>query len=287
MARIVMGNRDGPLALAQARAVVSELAAEWPDVQLVQRTIPATASGSDYDALFSALENGSVSIALVGLERLPAVLPDGLKMAAVTKRLEPRSALVAKGVRRLGQLPPGSTVGVPTERDRAFLAATGHEFRIELLSGVIDRDLGMLASSELDALILPCSTMLALERRSRVDALLEPESFVPAVGQGSLGLIVREDDDMSFEIAYTLQHRPSFDRVAAERSFQQSLRQEGLAVGALATVEPDGELTLLGAVAASDGPVLQATVSGEASEAEELGRELAQDVQEQLKSLQP
>jgi hypothetical protein len=53
-----------------------------------------------------------------------------------------------------------------------------------------------------------------------------PESFVPAVGRGSLGLIVREDDDMSFEIAYTLQHRPSFDRVAAERSFQQALREE-------------------------------------------------------------
>ena len=285
MARIVLGNRDGALALAQARSVVSELAAEWPDVHLVQRTIPASQTDGDIPAILGALEKGNISIALVSVERLPDTLPEGLSLAAVTKRLEPRSALVAKGRGKLGDLAKGSTVGVPSERDKAFLTATGHELQIELLTGAIDRDLGMLASGELDALILPCSTMIALERRDRVTALLEPESFVPAVGQGSLGLLVREDDDMSFEIAYTLQHRPSFDRVAAERSFQKALREEGLAVGALASVAPDGELTLLGAVAAPNGPVLQGSVNGEAAEAEELGRELAQDVLEQLKSL--
>lgn len=285
MARIVLGNRDGALALAQVRSVVSELAGEWPDVHLVQRTIPASQSGGDIAALFGALEKGNVNIALVNLERLPDALPEGLTLAAVTKRLEPRSALVAKGRTNLDDLSSGSTVGVPNERDKAFLASAGHDFEVELLSGAIDRDLNMLASGDLDALILPCSTMITLERRDRVTALLDPESFVPAVGQGSLGLLVREDDDMSFEIAYTLQHRPSYDRVAAERSFQQALRQEGLSVGALATVAPDGELTLLGAVASEGGPVVQGTVNGEASEAEELGRELAQDVLEQLKKV--
>lgn len=280
-----MGNRDGPLALAQARAVVSELAAEWPDVHLVQKTIPTGSNESDFHALFAALEKGGVNIALVGLERLPATLPEGLTLAAVTKRLEPRGALVAKGVRSLAALGPDATVGVQSERDRAFLVSAGHEFRIELLAGPIDRNLGLLASGEIDALVLPCSTMMALDRRDRVDALLDPETFVPAVGQGSLGLVVRAEDDMSFEIAYTVQHRPSFDRVAAERSFQESLQNEGLAVGALATVAPDGELTLLGAVAAVNSGVLQGTVNGEAHEAAELGRELAQDVLEQLKSL--
>lgn len=262
---------------------MSELAAEWPDVHLVQRTIPASQPDGDFPALFGALEKGNVHIALVSLERLPEALPEGIALAAVTKRLEPRSALVAKGRAGLVDLPAGTRVGVLSERDRTFLWASGHDFNVELLSGMIDRDLGLLASGDLDALILPCSTMMALERRDRVTALLEPESFVPAVGQGSLGLLVREDDDMSFEIAYTLQHRPSFDRFAAERSFQQALREEGLSVGALASVAPDGELTLLGAVAQKEGPVLQGTVSGEASEAEELGRELAQDVLEQLK----
>ncbi|MEX2535684.1 MAG: hypothetical protein WD273_08800 [Trueperaceae bacterium] len=287
MARIVLGNRDGPLALAQARTAVSELAGEWPDVHLVQRTIPASGSNGDFPALFAALEKGSINIALVGLERLPNTLPEGLRLAAVTKRLEPRSALVAKGRRSLSGLTGDAVVGVPAERDRAFLVSAGHQFGIELLSGTIDRDLGLLAAGELDALLVPSSTLIALDRRDRMTVLLDPETFVPAVGQGSLGLLVREDDDMSFEIAYTLQHRPSFDRVAAERSFQQALQQEGLAVGALASVAGDGEFTLLGAVASANGPVLQGTVNGEAREAEELGRELAQDVLEQLKSLQP
>jgi hydroxymethylbilane synthase len=285
MARIVMGNRDGPLALAQARTAVSELAAEWPDVHLVQKTIPVPGGEGEFQPLFSALEKGSVNIVLVGLERLPGSLPEGLTLAAVTKRLEPRSALVSKGARSLADLPKGAVVGVPSERDRTFLGALGQEFRSRILSGIIDRDMGLLASGELDALIVPCSTLISLDRRDRVTELLEPESFVPAVGQGSLALIVRQEDDMSAEIAYTLQHRPSFDRVTAERSFQQSLQRGGLAVGALATVAPDGDLTLLGAVATGDGPVLQGTVNGEAGEAEELGHELAQDVLEQLKSL--
>lgn len=285
MARMVMGNRDGALALAQARAVVADLAGEWPDVQLNQRTFAASAGEGEFQALFAALEKGTVSIALVSLERLPINLPDGLRLAAVTRRLEPRSALVAKGKRSLAELGDRAVVGVPSERDRAFLAASGHHFRIELLSDAIDRDLELLASRELDALVVPCSTMISLERRNRVDGLLEPEVFVPAVGQGSLGLIVKDEDDLAFEIAYTLQHRPSFDRVAAERSFQQALQHEDVQVGALASVAPDGELALLGAVALPGGPVLQASVSGEARESEELGRELAQDVLEQLKSL--
>lgn len=282
---MVMGNRDGALALAQARAVVADLAGEWPDVQLNQRTFAASAGEGEFQALFAALEKGTVSIALVSLERLPINLPDGLRLAAVTRRLEPRSALVAKGKRSLAELGDRAVVGVPSERDRAFLAASGHHFRIELLSDAIDRDLELLASRELDALVVPCSTMISLERRNRVDGLLEPEVFVPAVGQGSLGLIVKDEDDLAFEIAYTLQHRPSFDRVAAERSFQQALQHEDVQVGALASVAPDGELALLGAVALPGGPVLQASVSGEARESEELGRELAQDVLEQLKSL--
>jgi hypothetical protein len=118
--------------------------------------------------------------------------------------------------------------------------------------------------------------------RHRIDALLEPEVFAPAPGQGALGLLVREEDDLAFELAYTLQHRPSFDRIRAERAFAAALPDRR--VGALATVSEEGEMTLFGAVA-TDGTSLQAQVSGDAGEAEQLGNELAQDVQEQLAAL--
>lgn len=284
MARIVVGNRDGALALAQGRSVLSDLAAEWPDLQLIQRSFQAGGPREDDSTLFQALAQGSINIAMVNLARLPKTLPEGLTLAAVTRRLEARSALVAKGRKRLEELGQGAVVGVQSERDQAFLRALDGGLDVRVQTGTLDACLSMLAAGEFDALVVPSATLVALDRRDRIDALLEPEVFPPAVGQGSVGLLVREDDDLASEVAYTLRHRPSLDRVMAELSFRQSLTLD-LPVGAYATVTHDGELTLFGAVVDTQGTVLQATITGEAQEAAELGKELAQDVEQQLKSL--
>lgn len=276
-----MGNRDGALALAQARSVLATLSDEWPDVHIVQRTIPQPPNrDAAADPMFQALEAGRIHIALQSLGDLPATLPDGLVLAAVTRRLDARSALVAKGAKRLSDLPDGAPVGVCTERDRDVLRAAAGGLEPRVVSGRLDDDLSLLASGELEALVLPSAILLALDRRQRIDALLEPEVFAPAPGQGALGLIVREDDDHAFELAYTLQHRPSFDRIRAERAFSAKVGPAH-PVGAHASVSEDGELTLFGA-AVKNGATVQATVVGEATEAEELGRELAQDVLGQL-----
>src|SRR5690625_1163355 len=175
MARIVMGNRDGPLALAQARSAIGELASEWPDIQLVQKTVPASGDVGEFEALFSALEKGAINIALVSLERLPDTLPEGIALAAVTKRLEPRSGLIAKGKRGFDQLREGAAIGVGSERDAAFLKASGINLAPQVFAGSIDTALNQLASGELDALVVPSSTLIALDRRDQMDALLDPE----------------------------------------------------------------------------------------------------------------
>ncbi len=287
MARIVMANRDGPIALAQARGVVTELSSEWPDVNIVQRTIRDPARAGAYsEELLKALQTGKVNIALQALDTVPPTLPEGLELVAVTKRLEPRCALVAKGPKSLDELADGAVVGVLTVRDQAFLKVVRPGLEVVTVSGQIDGDLGQLASGDLDALILPGAALIILDRRHRIDSFLAPETLAPAAGQGSLGLMVRVDDDLANELAYTLQHRPSFDRVTAERSFAAAVK--GLyAIGALASVTSEGEMTLFGAVAdAASGTILQATVTGEATEAAELGLELATDVMEQLAALQ-
>lgn len=290
MPRIVIGNRGSVLALAQARGVLAELTAEWPDVNIVLKTVqarePRGASGGSGDELLDALQRGTINIAVQGLEDLPTELPEGLTLAAVTRRLEPRCTLITKGGKGLQELPQGARVGVRGPRDRAFLLAHFKHFDIRLLSGDIDNDLSTLAAGELDAVILPAAGLIRLERRHAMDILLEPEAFMPAAGQGSLGLVVRADDDLASDLAYTLQHRPSFDRARAERSFVGALADHGDKVaGALATVSSEGELGLLGALASLDGAfIIQAEVSGDAAEAAELGRELAQDVREQLRA---
>jgi hydroxymethylbilane synthase len=278
MARIVMGNRDGAEALRQARSVLTELNAEWPDVQITQRTVRAEAPA----ALIDALVAETIGIAVHRLDTLPLELPDGIVLAAVARRQEPRSALVARGATDLGSLAQGARVGVAEGRDTAFLQALRPDLTTSPLSTHLDDDLARLTREEVQALLLPAATLMVLDQRNRIDALLEPEAFAPAPGQGALGLLVREDDDLAFELAYTLQHRPSFDRVKAERAFAAAL--PGRLVGALASVSPEGELALFGAVA-EGGTTLQAETSGDAAEAEQLGRELAADVEEQLAAL--
>lgn len=279
MPRIILGNRSGVLALPQARGVLAELSEGWPDVNLTQKTV----RGDSAEGLLEALAAGRVNIALQSLDGLPPQLPEGLTLAAVTKRLEPRAALVSRTAKALTDLAPGSAVGVHTARDRAFLLASRGDLEVAVLDHDVDANLEQLTSGEVAALVV-ASAHLA-QRRERISALLDPAVFTPAAGQGSLGLIVQQDDDLASDLAYTLQHRPSFDRARAERSFARTLRElQTYALGTLATVTSDGDLNLFGAVADMDGQfVLQAEISGEASEAEELGRELAQDVLAQLK----
>jgi len=283
MSRIVLGNRGSALALAQARSVLAELTAEWPDVNIVQRILQAR-SVQTTGTLLGALAAKQVSIVVASLDELPAVLPGGLTLAAVTRRLEPRSALVNKGQKGLSELPKSALVGVRTPRDATFLLAQRSDLRSELLGGGLDEDLAQLATGHLEALVLPAYEFIQLDRRNRLDTLLEVDTFTPAPGQGSLGLVVRDDDDLAFDLAYTLQHRPSADRISAERSIAALLvARVNHAVGALATMFGEGELRLFGAVAAVGGGLLvQAEVTGEAGESAELGRELAEDVLAQL-----
>ena len=280
MARIVLGHRDGALATRQARTVLSELSAEWPDVQLVLRVIPARAGA---DALLDAVASGVVGMAVTTLDGLPPRLPDGLSLAAVGRRLEPRSALVARGRLALTDLANAARVRVHAERDLGFLRAVLPGADASVWDGTVDEALAGLVADEHDALLFPGALLIALDRRDRIDALLAAEAFPPAPGQGAMGLVVRSEDDAAFELAYTLQHRPSFDRVRAERAFAAGLPDRE--VGALSTIDADGDLHLFGAVLTGEDALLQATTSGDAKDAEELGEELAKDVRERLGSL--
>jgi len=280
MARIVLGHRDGALATRQARTVLTELTAEWPDVQFVLRVVPGK---PPQDTLLSALADGTATLAVAAIDTLPATLPDGLALAAVGRRLEPRVALVARGRLKLADLAAAARVRVRAERDLGFVRAALPGADAAVWHGTVDEALAGLVADEHDALLFPGALLVALDRRDRIDALLEPEAFPPAPGQGAMGLVVRADDDAAAELAYTLQHRPSFDRVQAERAFAAGLA--GHDVGALATIDDEGDLQLFGAVVGQGGAVLQATTSGDPKDAEELGSELAKDVREQLAAL--
>lgn len=281
MARIILGNREGSFAIRQGRDVLARLVDEWPDLNLSLKTVGGT-TGADVEPLLEALSKGAVGMALVQLEFLPSALPEGLTLVAVPRRGEARSALAARGSNGLGALAPETSVAVRSARDAAFLAAAHGGVRPEVVNDHTENLVTRLARGEFGALVVPALELTTLDHRAAIDAVMAENEFTPAPGQGAMGLLVREDDDVAFEAAYSLQHRPSFDRARAERAFAAAL--DGRPVGAFATVTDDGELTLFGAVV-QDGTTIQASTTGEAREAEDLGRELAQDVLAQLSAL--
>lgn len=291
MARIILGHRDGALATHQARTVLAELSAEWPDLQFVLRQVAGKAdAASPGDPLLTELAAGKVSVALAQLDSLPPVLPEGLSLAAVGRRPEARTALVAKGRRSLVDLPPNARVGLRLPRDLVMLQAVLPGATATVIQASVPDALARLVADEFDALLLPAALLAAAEQSSRVDALLDPETFPPAPGQGASGLLVRSEDDVASELAYTFQHRPSFDRARAELAFARHLADagiigEGMAMGAYATVDAEGDLALFGAVVSQGGTMIQVTTVGRAKDAFEIGSELARDVGEQLRAL--
>ena len=284
MARLILGNGSGAVALAGARSVLAELVSEWPDLNLTQRSFREP--GADGEAPMTALAKGQIQLAAAEVAQLPPTLPAGLKLAAVTKRLEPRYTLITRAGTALAELNAEHTVGCLSERDGAFVRALKGDLRTVQVTGSLDDQLRSLSVGEPSALLLPCAHLIRLERRQLLGERLEPEIFPPAAGQGCTGLIVREDDDLAAELAYSLQHRPSFDRVIAERRFAAALEvQSDYAVGCLARVSSDGDFTLFGAVTHKEKALtIQADISGDASEAAALGAELGADVLAQLAS---
>lgn len=291
MRQIVVGTRGSALALAQARWVAARLKEEWPETDFKLATIKTRGDLEDgvlkgergffTGDLEVALQESRIDIAVHSLKDLPTAQPEGLEIAAIPRRVEARDALVGRAERKsLAGLPPGSVVGTSSVRRQALLRAFRPDLVVRDLRGNVDSRLDALGREGYDAIVIAAAGLIRLDLRHRIDEFLEPAVMLPAPGQGALALEVRADDEIVNELAYSLHHRPSDDRITAERAFLARLGGGCMApVGALAVVGEDGTLALEGCVAAVDGSqVIRASVEGDPEEAEDLGTELAEDV---------
>lgn len=278
MSRIVLGNRDGSLAIQQARTVLQALSEEWSNIHFTLRTIQESSlerSGN----LIQAVENGSITGALIPAENLVEELPAGVILCGTPRRAESRSALIAKGnAASLADLAPDVRIAVGTERDAIFIRMQLPNADVRIISEGVSAQLRALAHDETDAVIAPAAKLAALDQRARIDALLDPEVYTPAAGQGALALLVAADNDIAFDALYTISHRPSLSRLQAELAFRHALTQPG--VGAFSSVTEDDDLTLTGSIVVN-GTTIQGVITGDAREARQLGRELASDMNEQ------
>ncbi len=291
MRAVILGTRGSQLALSQTRWVVERLKEQWPETEFTIRTLTTSGDrGADprergifVKEIERALLEGEIDIAVHSLKDLPTQTPEGLKLASVPKRVDPRDALVGRNTaRRLDELPKGARVGTSSVRRKAQLLAYRPDLEIVPIRGNVDTRLKLLGTGEVDAIVVAAAGLLRLDLRNRIDEFLDPEIVLPAPGQGALALEVRLGDDLAEELAYSLNHRETQLRITAERAFLARLGAGCLApAGALAYLE-EGELRLEGVVASPDGSeLLRGEIAGPPEEAAELGEELAADILEQ------
>jgi hydroxymethylbilane synthase len=234
--------------------------------------------------LEEALLDGRIDLAVHSLKDLPTIIPEGLLIAAICKREDPRDALVLRRapkevVTSLHSLPQGATVGTSSPRRLAQLKHLRSDLVIQDLRGNVDTRLRKLDEEQYDALVLACAGLRRLGIANRISVAVPASEMLPAVGQGALGIETRADDAQTIEAVGTLDHK--FTRLActAERSFLRSLGGGcQLPIAAYAVVR-EKRIRLDGLVADPQGKrIVRERISGALDVAEELGALLAEQL---------
>ncbi|MET7370636.1 hydroxymethylbilane synthase [Streptomyces sp. NPDC005566] len=298
-----LGTRRSKLAMAQS-GMVADAVREVTGraVELVEITTYGDTSrehlaqiggtGVFVVALREALLRGEVDFAVHSLKDLPTAQPEGLVLAAVPEREDPRDVLVARDGLTFAQLPSGARIGTGSPRRMAQLNAyaRSHGLDIETVAirGNVDTRIGFVRSGELDAVVLAAAGLSRLGRTGEVTDFLPVDTVLPAPGQGALAI---ECAATSADLAAALAELDDpYTRVAvtAERALLAALEAGCSApVGALADLLVDGqtvnELRLRGVVGSTDGASLvQLSITGPVptshDDAAALGRELATEM---------
>ncbi|NIA15754.1 MAG: hydroxymethylbilane synthase [Nitrospiraceae bacterium] len=287
---IRIGTRGSQLALWQAHWVADQLRALRPglvvDVQIVKTTGDTVqdrplaligVKGAFTKELDRALLGGEVDVVVHSLKDVPTEPAPGIALVAVPEREDARDVFVGKNVQRVADLPQGAQVGTGSLRRRAQLQATRPDLEITDLRGNIDTRLRKLVESKtLEGIILAAAGVVRLGLLERVTEHLAYADWLPAPGQGALGITVRDTDSETGAVAALLDDPAARAAVTAERAFLARL--EGgchVPVGAYAQLDA-GTLVLDGLVADPDGSrTVRATSRGAPAEAEALGTALA------------
>jgi hydroxymethylbilane synthase len=243
-----IGTRGSALALAQARQVAELLGG----AELVEVTTAGdrSAAASDKERwvreLDLALLAGEIDCAVHSAKDVPAHLADGIAIAAVPERADPRDALC--GAASLRALPEGARVGTSSLRRAAQLRALRADLEVVALRGNVDTRLRRLAEGGFDAIVL---ALAGLERLGRGTEGVALDELVPAAGQGCLAVTTRAGEE---SLVATIDHPASARALLAERAVVRALDADcHTPVGAHASSLPDGRLRVRAFVGAPDG----------------------------------
>jgi hydroxymethylbilane synthase len=285
---LVIASRGSQLALWQAHWVERTLTAAGHQcrIEIIKTTgdkitdVPLAKVGTK--GLFTkeieeALLDGRADLAVHSLKDLPTELPEGLVLAAVPEREDPRDAVVGK---RLADLPPGAKVGTSSLRRAAQLRALRPDLQVESVRGNLDTRLRKLDEGQYDAILLAAAGLKRLGWGDRIAEILPFEVMCSAVGQGALAIETRAAG-AGYDACAALDHAATHAAVTAERGVLGALGGGcQVPIGAHATVE-NGRLRLMAMVASPDGlEIVRAEAEGPVAQAETIGRTLGAELLE-------
>ncbi|MGV8074520.1 MAG: hydroxymethylbilane synthase [Syntrophobacteraceae bacterium] len=291
---IYIGTRGSRLALKQSEMIRSALESIWPglhvELQIIKTTgdkiIDAPLSKVGGKGLFvkeieDALLDKRVDLAVHSLKDVPSALPEGLEIGAIPKREDPRDVLLTRHGEDLYGLRAHAGVGSSSLRRAAQIRRLRPDLEVLDLRGNLDTRLRKLQDGVYDAVVLAAAGLHRMGWLDMITAYLDPEEFVPAVGQGALGIEVRSLDVDIRRLLAPLHDPDTACAVDAERSFLREL--EGgcqVPIGGHALVH--GQMVVLcGLVASLDGcRIFRSKRSAPRAKANELGRRLARGLLE-------
>ncbi|MFB9377455.1 hydroxymethylbilane synthase [Kineococcus gynurae] len=287
-----LGTRRSALARTQSDWTAELLRGNGWMVELVEITTHGDVSreplaqiggtGVFVSALRDALLAGEVDLAVHSLKDLPTAPAEGLTLAAVPGREDPRDVLVARGGLALAGLPSGARVGTGSPRRRALLLDLRPDLDVVAVRGNVDTRLRMVSEGDLDAVVLAAAGLARLGRSGEASELLDAAAVVPAPGQGALAVECRADDTALVAALQALDVPAARRAVAAERAVLARLEVGCSApVGAHAVETAAGVLRLNVAVGTPEGALLRRVAEAPADSvpaATELGHRVADDL---------
>ncbi|HGX91834.1 MAG TPA: hydroxymethylbilane synthase [Candidatus Tenderia sp.] len=289
---IRIATRKSPLAMWQAEYVRDRLMAIHPElnVELLGMTTQGDkildsplakigGKGLFVKELEQQMLDGGADIAVHSMKDVPVAFPDGLHLAVICEREDPRDAFVSNHFQSLDELPQGAKVGTSSMRRQCQLKALRPDLQILDLRGNVNTRLRKLDEGQYDAIILAAAGLIRLGFETRITQTMSTGISLPAIGQGAVGIECRSNDERINQLIAPLNDSATRTRVLAERAMNNRL--EGgcqVPIAGHATLEGDA-LHLRGLVGSADGEkMIRGERRGPQADAEAMGIELAEEL---------
>lgn len=289
-----LGTRGSPLALIQAEEVRDKLLAIHPDLnveivvisttgdRIQDRTLAAIGGkGLFTKEIEQALFDKRVDIAVHSAKDMLTEFPAGLVLGPILEREDPRDALISQEGKGLDSLPAGTVIGTASLRRQAQILARRPDLSVIPFRGNVQTRLRKLKAGEADATTLALAGLKRLAMTEVIAEVLEPEKLLPAVGQGAIALVTREDDSVTAELSDCLNDKLTSIAVTAERALLAELDGScRTPIAGYAEIDAEADtIHLRGLIAKPDGSELHATERrGPLSDANVMGVDAGQEL---------